>query len=229
MTILQAYNIKKSYQAKELIIPVINGIDMEIKQGEFIAVCGSSGSGKSTLLYLLSGVEKLSDGKVEFYGRDLSTLKEKEIARIRRQEMAFIYQFYNLIPNLNVEDNITLVKRMDKRLSDDDEDYFFELVKLAGIEKLVYRLPNELSGGEQQRVALIRALFASPKIIFADEPTGNLDSKSSAEVMDLFATVNHKYKTAIVMVTHSAAQAQLAERIITLKDGQLKNDSKISL
>lgn len=223
--VIEAKELIKNYDTNGIIVPVINGISMEVMEGEFLAITGISGSGKSTLLYLLSGIETPCSGEIYIEGKELSKLKEKEIARMRRQDISFVYQFYNLIPNLTIIENIVLSKRIDCKLEDEDKIYLEELINLAGISHIRNRKPSEVSGGEQQRVALIRAVFTKPKVIFLDEPTGNLDSKSSKMVMDLIMNINKTYKTTLIMVTHSLEQAKQADRIITLRDGVIIQDN----
>lgn len=223
MNILTAGNLIKEYPVKGLVSRVINDIDIDIAENDFTAIKGESGSGKSTLLYLLSGFEKPTSGTVEFCGRNLAAMTDKQTAKLRRTEMSFIYQFYNLLPNISLYDNIALPKRIDRNFGESDKRYLEELAAFAGVSDVLGKLPAEVSGGEQQRAAIIRALIIRPKILFADEPTGNLDSKSGQAVMDLLAAANRDYNTAVVMVTHSAEHAAAAKKIITLKDGKILN------
>jgi putative ABC transport system ATP-binding protein len=222
MTILQAIDLTKNYKNGGVITNVIKGINLDIQEGEFAAITGASGSGKSTLLYLLSGQEKPTSGKVLLNGEDISLFSESKMAALRRRQLSFVYQYYNLIPNLSVYDNIVLPVRMDRRLTAADKGYLEEIVAVAGIKNLLKKRPDQLSGGEQQRAALLRAVFIRPKIIFADEPTGNLDSKSGAAVMQLIKEINERYKTTVVMVTHSEAQAAYANRRIYMNDGKIQ-------
>lgn len=218
---LIAKDLVKDFDNNKRTVSVIKDVSLEIKDGEFVAITGSSGSGKSTLLYLLSGLDTPTSGNIELNDKELSALGDKEMARLRRQEISFVYQFYNLIPNLSVKENIELPVRIDRKLNDKDREFLDDLMNLAGISQLKDRFPYEISGGEQQRTALIRALFTKPSIIFMDEPCGNLDSVASDDVMHLICDINQKYNTTIVMVTHDNSQANLADRIIKLQDGKI--------
>lgn len=221
MHILKAYNLVKEYCTNNTINRVIDDISLNVEEGEFLSITGESGSGKSTLLYLLSGLESLTMGQVLLQDRDISTLSDRKIAKLRRSVLSFVYQFYNLIPNLTIMENILLPKKMDSVLKKEDNEYLKELVHVASIDNILHRLPSEVSGGEQQRAALIRAVFIKPKIVFADEPTGNLDSKSSEQVLNLLKKINKEYNASVIMVTHSIKQAQMADRTIRLKDGRI--------
>lgn len=190
-----------------------------VESGEFIAIVGSSGSGKSTLLHLLGGVDRPTSGKVFVNGKDIYSLKDDELAIFRRREVGLIYQFYNLIPILNVEENITLPCDLDRK--DVPNEELDELLKVLGLENRRKHLPNELSGGQQQRVAIGRALINHPAIVLADEPTGNLDSKSSDEIIQLLKTSNKKYNQTIIMITHNPEIAKVADRIIRIEDGKI--------
>lgn len=190
-----------------------------MESGEFIAIIGSSGSGKSTLLHLLGGVDRPTSGKVFVNGKDIYSLKEEELAIFRRREVGLIYQFYNLIPILNVEENITLPCDLDRKVVPPNE--LDELIQILGLENRRKHLPNELSGGQQQRVAIGRALINHPAIVLADEPTGNLDSKASEEIVQLLKASNQKYHQTIIMITHNPEIAKVADRIIKIEDGNI--------
>ncbi len=221
MIILQAKNLTKDYENGAVKTHVIKDISLDISEGEFVAVTGASGSGKSTFLYLLSGQEKPTSGSVILNDKDISLFSEAQMAKLRRREVSFVYQYYNLIPNLSVYDNIVLPVRMDRRLTATDKAYFEELVEVAGLKTALKKRPDQLSGGEQQRAALLRAVFIRPKIIFADEPTGNLDSKSGCAVMQLMKEINERYNTTVIMVTHSETQAAYARKRIHISDGKI--------
>lgn len=223
MVILSAKNLVKTYGINDAENKVIDNINLEISEGEFLAITGESGSGKSTLLYLLSGLESPSSGQVTFLNKDLASLKDSCLARIRRKEIAFVYQFHNLINNLNILDNIVLPKKIDGAFSKDEKEFLDELIKIAGIKDILKKLPSQVSGGEQQRAAIVRALFIRPKIIFLDEPTGSLDSKNAIKIMELLTDINLRYNTTIVMVTHSKELSLYAKKIIKIKDGKSEN------
>ncbi|MGI6522688.1 MAG: ABC transporter ATP-binding protein [Christensenellales bacterium] len=226
MSLIIAKNLVKEFNNKKIKNRVIKGINFSIDEGEFIAITGESGSGKSTLLYLLSGLDKPTSGGVFYMGKNLALFNDREMAELRRNEISFIYQFYNLIPNLTIYENIILPKRIEKRLSLEDKRYLKELLDFAKIGHIADLRPNEVSGGEQQRAAFIRSVFTRPKIIFADEPTGNLDSASGERLIDLIKDINSTYKTAIVMVTHSKENAKAAQRELVLKDGVIYDEKR---
>jgi putative ABC transport system ATP-binding protein len=223
MKIIIAKNLIKEFNTGKVVNSVINDISLDIEEGEFLAITGESGSGKSTLLYLLSGLEIPSKGKVTLLDKDIAKLSDRQISLLRRKDISIVYQFYNLIPNLTIYENIILPKTIDKRLTKEDKIFLEELISTAGIKNILNRRPSQVSGGEQQRAALIRAVFIKPKIIFADEPTGNLDSKSSGIVMNLIKQINKDYNITVVMVTHSMQQAEMADKTITLQDGRIIN------
>lgn len=227
MKILEANNLTKVYDTNGVKVKVINGISLTTNEGEFLSITGPSGSGKSTLLYLLSGLDKPTSGEVKLLGKDINKMSSRELAEMRRHQVSFVYQFYNLIPNLSVYENIILPKRIDSRLSNDDNEYLKELLNLAGIEHIKDRRPDEISGGEQQRAAILRAVFTRPNVIFLDEPTGNLDSKSSDIVINLIKKINKEYGTSVIMVTHSLEQAKVGDRIINIIDGRINNDIQV--
>ena len=222
MEILKVENLSKTYGKNEAVVRAVDDISFSVEKGQFVAIVGASGSGKSTLLHLIGGVDKPTKGKVFVDGVDIYQLKEDALTIFRRRQVGLIYQFYNLIPILNVAENITLPKDLDRNPV--DQDGLNELLKLLGLENRKNHLPNELSGGQQQRVSIGRALINNPAIILADEPTGNLDSKSSDEVMTLLKLSNQKYKQTIIMITHDLELAKEADRIITLEDGKIISD-----
>ena len=219
MEILKVENLTKKYGKNENEVIAVNDMSFSVESGEFVAIVGSSGSGKSTLLHLLGGVDKPTSGKVFVNGKDIYSLKDDELAIFRRREVGLIYQFYNLIPILNVEENITLPCDLDRK--DVPKEELDELLKVLGLENRRKHLPNELSGGQQQRVAIGRALINHPAIVLADEPTGNLDSKSSDEIVQLLKTSNKKYNQTIIMITHNPEIAKVADRIIRIEDGKI--------
>ena len=219
MNILKIENLKKVYGSGETEVKALNGVSFQVEEGEFIAIIGPSGSGKSTLLHSIAGLEKPTSGKVYFYDKDIYKMNKKELTILRRQKIGIIYQFYNLIPTLNVEENIILPIELDRKKIDTKK--LDEIIKFLGLEKRKKHLPNELSGGQQQKVAIGRALMINPTIILADEPTGNLDSKSSEEIMQVLKKANKDYKQTIIMITHNLEIAKLADRIIKIEDGKI--------
>ena len=219
MEILKVEHLVKQYGKGDNAVLAVNDISFSVEQGEFIAIVGSSGSGKSTLLHLLGGVDRPTSGKVYIQGEDIYSLNSDKIAIFRRRQVGLIYQFYNLIPILNVKENITLPCELDGRTPDKSE--LDELINTLGLKDRVTHLPNELSGGQQQRVSIGRALINHPAILLADEPTGNLDSRSSDEIVELLKLSNQKYKQTIVMITHNLEIAKIADRILRIEDGRL--------
>ena len=219
MNILKIENLKKVYGSGETEVKALDDISFQVEEGNFIAIIGPSGSGKSTLLHSIAGLEKPTSGKVYFYDKDIYKMSKKELTILRRQKIGIIYQFYNLIPTLNVEENITLPIELDRKKIDTKK--LDEIIKFLGLEKRKKHLPNELSGGQQQKVAIGRALMINPTIILADEPTGNLDSKSSEEIMQVLKKANKDYKQTIIMITHNLEIAKLADRIIKIEDGRI--------
>lgn len=217
MSILQVQNLKKVYGTGETAVHALDGVDLSVEKGEFVAVVGTSGSGKSTLLHMLGGLDRPTEGTVTVDGRELGSLKDEELTIFRRRKIGFVFQNYNLVPVLNVLENIVLPIRLDGKQS--DEAYVNEIVQVLGLEKKLQSLPNNLSGGQQQRVAIARALAAKPAIILADEPTGNLDSKTSQDVLSLLKVTSERFSQTIVMITHNEEIAQLADRIIRIEDG----------
>ena len=219
MGILKVEHIKKVYGKGEAEVVAVNDVSFEAEEGEFIAIIGPSGSGKSTILHIVAGLEKPTSGKVYFYGKNMYEMNKKELTILRREKIGIIYQFYNLIPTLNVEENITLPIELDKKKV--DRKKLDEITKFLNINNRRKHLPNELSGGQQQKVAIARALMIEPSIILADEPTGNLDSNSSEEIIQLLKKANKEYKKTIIMITHNLQIANQADRIIEIKDGKI--------
>ena len=225
MEILKVENLTKSYGKDEAKVDAIKNINLSINKGEFVAIVGPSGSGKSTLLHLLGGVDKPTSGKVYINDVDIYTLKEKDLSIFRRRNVGLIYQFYNLIPVLSVKENILLPAELDNRKI--DKDYLDDLLKTLGLKERANHLPNELSGGQQQRTSIGRALINRPSIVLADEPTGNLDSKNSKEVLELLKLSVRKYNQTLIMITHDTSIALQADRVITIEDGTIKQDEVI--
>lgn len=225
MEILKVENLTKIYGKGNTKVTALDNVTFSVEKGEFVAIVGASGSGKSTLLHILGGVDRPTSGKVVVDKEDIYKLNEANLAIFRRRQVGLIYQFYNLIPILNIEENITLPILLDGRKV--DCEYLNELINILGLEKRLNHLPNELSGGEQQRVSIGRALMNRPAILLADEPTGNLDSKSSKEIVELLKLSNKKYNQTIIMITHDNSLALNADRIITIKDGRIINDERV--
>ena len=219
MEILKVEHLVKQYGKGDNAVLAVNDISFSVEQGEFVAIVGSSGSGKSTLLHLLGGVDRPTSGKVYIQGEDIYSLNSDKIAIFRRRQVGLIYQFYNLIPILNVKENITLPCELDGRTPDKNE--LCDLINTLGLKDRVSHLPNQLSGGQQQRVSIGRALINHPAILLADEPTGNLDSRSSDEIVELLKLSNQKYNQTIVMITHNLEIAKIADRILRIEDGRL--------
>lgn len=226
MSILEVINVTKHYGKKDNLVKALDGVDLTVEEGEFIAIIGASGSGKSTLLHCIGSVDIPTSGNILINGQDIHKLNDEKQSKMRRSSIGLIYQFYNLIPTLNVEENIVLPTDLDKKTI--DEEYFNELVELLGLTERLKHLPSELSGGQQQRVAIARALINRPTLLLADEPTGNLDSKNSKEIMELLVSANQKYNQTIIMVTHDMNLAKYANRIIVIEDGKIIDDKKVS-
>ena len=220
MEILRVENLSKVYGAKENKVVALDNVSFSVNKGEFVAIVGHSGLGKSTLLHLIGGVDRPTKGKVIVEGNDIYTLNDDNLAIFRRRQVGLIYQFYNLIPILNVEENIVLPLELDGKKVDKNE--LNELLDTLGLTNRRTHLPNELSGGQQQRTSIGRAIITHPAIILADEPTGNLDSKASEEIMELLKLSNKKYKQTIIMITHNLELAAQADRVITIEDGHIK-------
>ncbi len=224
MSILQVENLSKHYGKNEQLVKALDEITFSVEKGEFVAIVGASGSGKSTLLHLIGGVDKPTSGKIIVDGVDITSLKEEELAKYRREKTSIIYQFYNLIPVLNIRENIEFPVLIDGKKV--DEEFLNELIEVLNLQNRTSHLPNELSGGEQQRVAIARALLIKPNLLLADEATGNLDSKATHQILELLTLTNQKYQQTILMVTHDLELARYASRIITIKDGKIVADEK---
>jgi putative ABC transport system ATP-binding protein len=226
MDVVKVVDLCKFYGTGNTKVEALKNINLTIKQGEFVAVVGASGSGKSTLLHLLGGVDKPTSGKVYIDGVDIYGLSEKELAIFRRRKVGFIFQFYNLVPVLTAEENMLLPLLLDTKKV--NKDHFEELVNILGLQDRRHHFPNELSGGQQQRVSIGRALAYSPSIVLADEPTGNLDSKNSKEIIDLLKISVRKYNQTLILITHDLNIASQADRIITIGDGNIIKDEVIN-
>lgn len=224
MEILRVENLNKTYGKGENQVKAVDNVSFSVKKGEFVAIIGASGSGKSTLLHLIGGVDRPTSGKVFIDGKDIYTLNDDNLAIFRRRQIGLIYQFYNLIPVLNVAENITLPTKLDGR--DVDEKRLNDLLKTLGLEKRKYNLPNQLSGGQQQRVSIGRAMMNEPALMLADEPTGNLDSKASEEIISLLRLSNKKYNQTVIVITHDEKIALEADRVITIDDGKIIKDER---
>ncbi|MBQ6077281.1 MAG: ABC transporter ATP-binding protein [Clostridia bacterium] len=225
MEILKVENLTKIYGAGNAEVRALDGVSFSVEQGEFLAIIGPSGSGKSTLLHALGGVDRPTSGKVYMNGQDVYAQNEEQLAIFRRRHVGLIYQFYNLIPVLNVVENMTLPVRMDGRKV--NEERLEELLKLLALEDRKLNLPNQLSGGQQQRVSIGRALMNAPEIVLADEPTGNLDSKNSREIVELLKVSNRKYNQTLIVITHDEQIALQADRVIAIEDGHIVRDERI--
>ncbi|MGM9978513.1 MAG: ABC transporter ATP-binding protein [Clostridium sp.] len=219
MEILRVENLSKVYGKGTTQVTALDNISFKVEKGEFVAIVGASGSGKSTLLHLIGGVDRPTSGKVFIDGKDIYKFSDDELAIFRRRQVGIIYQFYNLIPILNIEENITLPLNLDNR--EVDKKRLDKLINLLGLNNRRTHLPNELSGGQQQRTAIGRAMITNPAIILADEPTGNLDSKSSDEIVELLRKSNRDYNQTIIMITHDMEIAKFADRIIKIEDGKI--------
>ena len=219
MSILQTTELKKYYGTKPNITKALDGVNLSVEQGEFVAIVGTSGSGKSTLLNMIGGLDVPTSGKVIVDGRDLSTLKDEQLTIFRRRKIGFIFQNYNLVPVLNVFENIVLPVELDGNKV--DKKFMKEVVRMLGLEDKLNNMPSNLSGGQQQRVAIARALVSKPAIVLADEPTGNLDSMTSSDVLSLLKVTSTKFYQTLVMITHNNEIAQLADRIIRIEDGKI--------
>lgn len=219
MVILETRDLKKQYGTGETAVHALAGVNLSVENGEFVAVVGTSGSGKSTLLHMLGGLDRATSGKVYVDGKDIFALKDKELTIFRRRKIGFVFQSFNLVPVLSVYENIVLPLQLDGKTV--DNAFIGDIAEALGLKEKLNVLPNQLSGGQQQRVAIARALAAKPAILLADEPTGNLDSRTSQDVMGLLKTTSTKFSQTIVMITHNEEIAQLADRIIHIEDGRI--------
>ena len=219
MTILQTKDLKKYYGSGDTQVKALDGVDLGIQRGEFVAIVGTSGSGKSTLLHMLGGLDRPTSGTVTVDGKDIFGLKDEALTIFRRRKIGFVFQSYNLVPVLSVWENIVLPVELDG--SKVDEAYVQEVIATLGLEKKLRNLPSQLSGGQQQRVAIARALATKPDILLADEPTGNLDSRTSQDVLSLMKVTGQKFAQTMVMITHNEEIAQMADRIVRIEDGRI--------
>ena len=219
MTILETKDLRKVYGSGDTEVRALDGVNLTVEKGEFVAVVGTSGSGKSTLLHMLGGLDRPTGGTVTVDGRELSALKDEELTIFRRRKIGFVFQNYNLVPVLNVYENIVLPIQLDGKAP--DKGYVDQIIETLGLGNKLQNLPNNLSGGQQQRVAIARALAAKPAIILADEPTGNLDSRTSQDVLSLMKVTGRKFAQTMVMITHNEELAQMADRIIRIEDGRI--------
>lgn len=219
MSILETRNLRKIYGSGDTEVRALDGVNLSVDSGEFVAIVGTSGSGKSTLLHMLGGLDRPTSGSVIVDGKDIFSLKDEALTIFRRRKIGFVFQSYNLVPVLNARENIVLPIQLDGRQV--DEDFLDKIVNTLGLEKKLGSLPSQLSGGQQQRVAIARSLAAAPAIILADEPTGNLDSRTSQDVLSLLKVTSQKFAQTIVMITHNEEIAQAADRIIRIEDGRI--------
>ena len=227
MDILKTTNLKKYYGQGDTQVKALDGVDFVVGEGEFVAIVGTSGSGKSTLLHMIGGLDRPTSGKVEVAGKDIFTLKDDELTIFRRRKIGFIFQSYNLVPVLNVYENIVLPITLDGNKI--DRGHIDNIIETVGLHSKAGSLPGQLSGGQQQRVAIARALASKPAIILADEPTGNLDSSTSLDVMGLLKVTSDKFKQTMVMITHNEEIAQMADRIIRIEDGKIVNKKAVGV
>lgn len=220
MSILQTTDLKKYYGSEPNITRALDGVNFSVEEGEFVAVVGTSGSGKSTLLHMMGGLDTPTSGSVMIQSKELAKMNEEQLAIFRRRNIGFVFQNYNLIPMLNVYENIILPVELDGDTV--DQKFADEVVKMLGLENKLQNMPNNLSGGQQQRVAIARALVSKPAIVLADEPTGNLDSKTGADVLGLLRRTSREFNQTLVIITHNNENAQLADRIVRIEDGRIK-------
>ena len=225
MSILKTENLKKYYGSGETTVRALDGVTLTVEDGEFVAVVGTSGSGKSTLLHMLGGLDRPTEGKVFVAGNDIFALKDDALTIFRRRKIGFVFQSYNLVPTLNVYENIVLPIELDGNKV--DERHIQSIIEVLGLKEKIDSLPSQLSGGQQQRVAIARALATKPAIVLADEPTGNLDSKTSLDVIGLLKITSEQFKQTIVMITHNEEIAQMAERIIRIEDGRIAGERHV--
>lgn len=223
MNVIEAVNLNRSFVNGKEVAHVIKDINLTVEEGEFVSIMGPSGGGKSTLLYLLGGLDSPTSGKVSVNGVDLSTLNDKQLCKMRNEDVGFVFQFYNLVPNLNVEDNICLPMMISGKSKSSYKDRLDECLNIIGMADKRKLTPRELSGGQQQRVAIARSLVFDPKIVFLDEPIGNLDTKTGMRIMELFRDINQKYNKTIVQVTHSETAAKFGTKLVKLVDGQIES------
>ena len=224
MAILETENLKKYYGSGDTQVRALDGVDLAVENGEFVAIVGTSGSGKSTLLHMLGGLDRPTSGRVTVDGKDIFSLKDEALTIFRRRKIGFVFQSYNLVPVLSVYENIVLPLELDGRRP--DREYLREVITALGLEKKQNSRPNQLSGGQQQRVAIARALAAKPAILLADEPTGNLDSRTSQDVLGLMKVAGQKFSQTMVMITHNEEIAQMADRIVRIEDGKIRKGSE---
>ena len=225
MTILKTTDLKKYYGEGETAVHALDGVNLSVERGEFVAVVGTSGSGKSTLLHMLGGLDRPTGGSVYVDDKDIFSLKDEELTIFRRRKIGFVFQNYNLVPVLNVYENIVLPIQLDG--NEPDEAYVEKIIQSLGLESKLQNLPNNLSGGQQQRVAIARALASKPAIVLADEPTGNLDSRTSQDVMGLIKVIGEKFRQTIVMITHNEELAQMSDRIVHIEDGKIVGGERV--
>ncbi len=228
MNAIEVTKVNRTFKNGNETANVLKDINLDIEKGEFVSIMGPSGSGKSTLLYLLGGLDMPSSGTVKINGTDLSSLKDKQLCKMRNEDIGFVFQFYNLVPNLNVEDNIALPLMISGKSISDYSDKLDQCLEIIGMKDKRKLTPRELSGGQQQRVAIARSLVFDPDILFLDEPIGNLDTKTGMKIMELFREINQKYNKTIVQVTHSEASAQYGTKLVKLVDGQILSVSDIN-
>ena len=221
MSVLETNDLRKYYGEGDTQVRALDGVDLSVEKGEFVSIVGTSGSGKSTLLHMLGGLDRPTSGKVLVDGKDIFSLKDDELTIFRRRKIGFVFQAYNLVPVLNVYENIVLPIELDGNAA--DKDYVNQIIDALGLSAKLERLPNQLSGGQQQRVAIARALATKPAIVLADEPTGNLDSRTSQDVLSLMKITSQRFGQTIVMITHNEEIAQLADRIIRIEDGKIRH------
>lgn len=224
MTILETKDLKKYYGSGDTTVRALDCVDLSVESAEFVAIVGTSGSGKSTLLHMLGGLDRPTSGTVKVDGKDIFSLKDEELTIFRRRKIGFVFQNYNLVPVLNVYENIVLPVHLDG--AEPDREYIEKIIETLGLKDKLSCLPNNLSGGQQQRVAIARALASKPAIVLADEPTGNLDSRTSQDVLSLLKVTGEKFKQTIVMITHNEEIAQLSDRIVRIEDGKIVGGAK---
>lgn len=227
MSIIEVKEVKKSFGKGESYAEILKGASFSVEKGEFVSLMGASGSGKSTMLYLIGGLDREFEGEIKINDEDIAKKKEKELSKLRLDNIGFVFQFYNLVQNLTVEDNIMLPIKMSKKNTADAKKRLDEILELTGLTEKRKSLPRQLSGGQQQRVAIARAILGEPEILLADEPTGNLDSSSTEEIMQLFRKINKEKNITILQVTHSEHCASFGDRVIVLENGQIIGDNKV--